>query len=176
VKQVTDFRHTLPYFRHTPPYFRHTLKNTRAHLLTRGIPIVPTGSIQRCMPCHLHSMGKESKREVSEGREGGVRGEGGDGQGEHLVACTIVAGCTSADSTAAGRRHETPPDTSNVSRHTHACESDTHHLLWLHVFFLPSNPILSRALAKLTFGPASGGAVHCLLLYAVRRHNLRATE
>ena len=115
-------------------------------------------------------MGKESKREVSEGREGGVRGEGGDGQGEHLVACTIV------ESTAAARRHETPPDTSNVSGHTHACESDTHHLLWLHVFFLPSNPILSRALAKLTFGPASGGAVHCLLLYAVLRHNLRATE
>jgi hypothetical protein len=27
--------------------------------------------------------------------------------------------------------------------------------------------IPSRELAKLTFGPASGGAVHCLLLYAV---------
>ena len=38
------------------------------------------------------------------GREGGVRGEGGDGQGEHLVACTIVVGCKSTASTVAGRR------------------------------------------------------------------------
>jgi hypothetical protein len=43
---------------------------------------------------------------VGGGREEGVRGEGGDGQGEHHVACTIVAGCTSTASTAAGRRDE----------------------------------------------------------------------
>jgi hypothetical protein len=31
--------------------------------------------------------------------EEGVKGEGGDGQGEHIVACTIVAGGTSTAST-----------------------------------------------------------------------------
>jgi hypothetical protein len=45
---------------------------------------------------------KESKREVSGGREEGVRWEGGDEQGGHLVACTIVEGGTSTDSTTAG--------------------------------------------------------------------------
>jgi hypothetical protein len=43
---------------------------------------------------------------VNGGREEGVRGEGGHGQGKHLVACTIVAGCTSTASTAAGSRDE----------------------------------------------------------------------
>jgi hypothetical protein len=69
-----------------------------------------------------------------------VRGEGGDGQGEHLVAllqswdAPVLPALLQAVEMSTSA---TPPDTSNVSRHTHTCESDTHYLL-LDVFLLQS--------------------------------------
>jgi hypothetical protein len=145
----------------THPYFRHP-QNTRAHRLTRGIPIVPTGSLQRCVPCHLHRGVTEKNGGVWGGREGGVRGEGGDGQGEHLVACAIVAGCTS---TAAGRRDKhvgtklllTPAMSADiliVVKVTHITCCSTYSFC---------KAILTRALAELTFG------WRCTLLVTLRR-------
>jgi hypothetical protein len=139
-----------PIFSPHPPMFSPNPQNIPAHLLTRGISIVPTRSLQRCVPYHLHSVGKESEREVSGGREGGVRGEGGDGQGEHLVACTIVAGCTSTAITAAGRRDKQLLLTPAMSAHILILVKVTHITCCSTYSFCKAT--LSRALAELTFG------------------------
>jgi hypothetical protein len=105
-----------------------------------------------------------------------VRGEGGDVQGGHLVACTIVSGCTSTASTAAGHQDEhvgmklllTPAMSADILilvKVTHITCCGTYSFC---------KAILSLTLAE--FIPSSGGGVHCLLLYAVQRHNRRATE
>jgi hypothetical protein len=109
-------------------------------------------------------VGKESKLEVSEGREKGVRGEIGDGQGEHLVACTIVSGCTSIASTAAGSQDEhivtklllTPAMSADILipvKVTHITCCGTYSFC--------------KAILSLVLASRSGGGVHCLLLYTV---------